>query len=124
MRKVKNKNTNIELLLRKRLWKDGHHYRLKNKLFGKPDLIYPRQKIAIFCDGDFWHGKNYDKENVRYKKFWKEKILTNMLRDRKVNKFLISKGWRVLRFWKTDILQDLDKCTKIIEKELSLFKTK
>ncbi len=118
MRKVKNKNTNIELLLRKELFRKGYRYKIKNSLFGKPDFIFPAKKIAIFCDGDFWHGKDYLKENKNYKKFWKDKIKINMKRDSIVNKKLRIQGWTVLRFWKTDILRNLPKCTNLIEETL------
>ena len=118
MRSVKNKNTNIELLLRKALFKRGYRYKVKNSLFGKPDFIFSTQKVAVFCDGDFWHGKNYRKENKNYKKFWKEKIKLNMKRDIAVNSKLEKEGWTVLRFWKTDILKNLLKCADQIGKTL------
>jgi len=118
MRRVKNKNTNIEIILRKGLFKRGYRFRIKNSVFGKPDIIFPSPKIAIFCDGDFWHGKNYKKDVKNYKTFWKEKILVNMKRDKKVNKKLKLEGWKVLRFWRTEILKDPDKCLNKIEKSL------
>lgn len=118
MRRVKNKNTNIELLLRKKLFKKGYRYRLKSRLFGKPDIIFSSKKLVIFCDGDFWHGKNYEKEKKNYKKFWKDKILINLERDKEVNKALKKEGWRVLRFWKTDILKNSNGCVNRIESYL------
>ena len=119
MRKVKNKNTNIELLVRKELFKRGYRYRIKSKLYGRPDIVFPRQKIAIFCDGDFWHGKNYRKEMKNYKQFWKNKILANINRDKTVNKRLKEEGWTVLRFWKVDLLRDLESCVQRVEISLS-----
>lgn len=116
MRKVKNKNTNIELILRKELFKRGYRYGIKSSLFGKPDITFPSKRITIFCDGDFWHGKNYSQENKNYKKFWKDKIKINMKRDSIVNKKLKNGGWLVIRFWKTDILKDPNKCVDLIEK--------
>ncbi len=115
MRKVRNRNTNIELLLRRALFKKGYRFRLRSKLFGKPDVVFTSQKLAIFCDGDFWHGKNFRKERKNYKEFWVNKIKTNIRRDKLVNKTLRSEGWTVLRFWKTDILKSLKKCVEIIE---------
>ncbi len=119
MRKVRNKNTNIEILLRSALFKKGYRYRIKNNLFGKPDFIFPRKKIAIFCDGDFWHGKNFKKEKVNYKEFWVNKIEINKKRDKLVNKTLGKEGWIVLRFWKTDILKNIEGCIGVIEKNLN-----
>ena len=118
MKRVKNKNTNIELILRSELIKLGLRYRIKNKLFGKPDIIFPKQKVAIFCDGDFWHGKNYHNEGGRYKNFWKEKIQINMNRDKLVNKTLEEDGWRVLRFWKTEIIKNPKSCAEKIKNVL------
>jgi DNA mismatch endonuclease Vsr len=119
MRKVKNRNTNIELILRRALFSKGYRYRVNNKLYGKPDIIFPRKKVAIFCDGDFWHGKTYKKDFVNYKVFWVEKIKTNMDRDQRVNNALRKEGWTVLRFWKTDILKNVDKCVIRIENALN-----
>lgn len=119
MRRVKNKNTNIELLLRKKLFKKGYRYRLKSRLFGKPDIIFSSKRLVIFCDGDFWHGKNYEKEKKNYKKFWKDKILINLERDKKVNRTLKKEGWKIIRFWKTDILKNSNKCVDRIESYLT-----
>lgn len=124
MRRVKNRNTDIEIIIRKELHKRGYKYRVKNILPGRPDVIFPKDKLAVFCDGDFWHGKNFKKEKSGYKPFWVEKITTNIKRDRKVNKELTSRGWKVLRFWKTDILKNPSKCVNKIEKYLnSILKT-
>lgn len=118
MSKVKNKDTDIELILRKRLWASGYRYRANYKTFGSPDIAFPGKKIAVFCDGDFWHGRNYWEEKSRYKKFWRDKIITNIKRDRKVNKRLRKEGWIILRFWKTEILKNPEQCVKKIAKYL------
>ncbi len=118
MSKVKSRHTDIELKLRKKLWNLGFKYKVKSKLFGNPDIVFYKQKVVIFCDGDFWHGKNYDKEKHRYKRFWVDKIATNIKRDHNVDKRLRKDGWKVLRFWKTDINKNLDKCLKKVVKYL------
>jgi len=115
---VKNKDTNIELLVRKGLSKRGFRYRVKSNLFGKPDIVFKSKKVVIFCDGDFWHGKNFKKEKGRYTSFWVRKIQNNIDRDKIVTQTLTKLGWKVLRFWKSDILKHLDKCILRIEKEL------
>ena len=114
MSKVKNKNTDIELKLRKKLWEQGCRYRVNYKVFGNPDIAFPGKRLAIFCDGDFWHGRNYKKEKSNYKKFWVDKIAANIERDKVVNKRLKKEGWRVLRFWKTEILRHSDECVEKI----------
>lgn len=115
MRKVKNKNTNIEMIIRKALFKKGYRFRVKNSLYGKPDIVFPSKKVAIFCDGDFWHGKTYKNDVNKYKEFWIKKIKINMQRDNKVNKVLKKEGWAVLRLWKSEILKNPAMCIKKIE---------
>lgn len=118
MARVKNKNTNIELILRKRFWAKGIRYRINYKIFGSPDIAFPRYKVAVFCDGDFWHGRKYKSDKIKYKPFWQDKIAVNIKRDRRVNMRLKAEGWNVIRFWKTDILKKPDACVKKILKYL------
>jgi DNA mismatch endonuclease, patch repair protein len=99
MAAIKNRNTKPELLLRKKLFKNGLRYRISNNLIGKPDIIFPRFKIAVFVDGCFWHRcpECYKKpENNAL--FWEGKILSNVRRDKLVNEKLIKDGWHVMRF--------------------------
>lgn len=112
MKFVKGKDTSIELIFRKALWKKGIRYRKNyNKLIGKPDLAITKYKIAIFCDGDFWHGKNINNIRVHHNKdYWQTKIQKNMQRDQFVNNELLLQGWYVLRFWETDIRKNLESC--------------
>ena len=108
MSRIRGKDTKIELLLRKELWKRGLRYR-KNykKLPGTPDIVFIKQKIAIFCDSEFWHGKSFfvNKQDVcnRNSEYWNAKICRNIERDIQVNKQLNEKGWLVLRFWAKEI---------------------
>ncbi|MBM6678160.1 very short patch repair endonuclease [Faecalicoccus pleomorphus] len=120
MRQVKNKDSKIELLLRKELWKRGLRYRKNtNKVFGHPDIAFIGKKIAVFCDSEFWHGFNWEekkKEIKSNKDFWINKIERNMQRDIEVNTRLKDDGWIVLRFWGKDIKKDTVKCADVIEK--------
>ena len=117
MQQVKNKDSQIELLLRKALWDKGYRYRKNVKtVCGHPDIAFIGKKIAIFCDSEFWHG--YDWENRKkdfksHQEFWIPKIERNMERDNEVNEKLKSEGWRVLRFWGNDIKKDIRKCLSI-----------
>lgn len=119
MQAVKNKDSQIELMLRKELWGRGLRYR-KNygKVFGRPDIAFVGKKIAVFCDSEFWHG--YDWENRKndfksHQDFWIPKIERNIQRDIEVNEKLQSEGWIVLRFWGKDIKKHLQNCADIIE---------
>lgn len=121
MQKIKGKDTSIELLLRKELWKKGYHYR-KNyrKLPGSPDIVLTKYKIAIFCDGEFFHGKDWGNLRARLKKgdkgeYWIAKISRNIQRDEEINEKLLFLGWTVLRFWGDDIKKHTYECVKTIE---------
>lgn len=124
MSAVKSKDTRPELSLRKELWRRKLRYR-KNykKLPGKPDIVFPRAHLAIFCDGDFWHGHNWvirgygslENELRRYSKQWEEKILRNIQRDERINRELASMGWKVIRIWESDIKADIKRCADIVE---------
>ncbi len=105
-------DTRHEKLLRSALWKAGCRFR-KNcrNLPGKPDVVFTKARLAIFCDGDFWHGKNWEQRKARLKKganasYWVQKIERNMERDRKMTQLLEAEGWKVVRLWESDILED------------------
>ena len=120
MQQVKNKDSKIEVLLRKELWSRGIRYR-KNvtRIYGKPDIAFIGKKVAVFCDSEFWHGHNWEKRKNDFKshqEFWIPKIERNMERDREVNEKLISEGWVVLRFWGKDIKKNTAQCADQIEK--------
>lgn len=121
----KGKDTKPELILRRWLWHSGYRYR-KNykKITGIPDIAFPRYKIAVFCDGDFWHGKNFsDKEFSTNKKYWDNKIKRNREHDLYVTIALRDAGWTVLRYWESDIEHDLERCGKEIVKEIHRLKS-
>ena len=118
MKRIKGKNTKPEKKLRQALWNMGFRYRLHYKrLAGKPDIVFVSKKIAIFIDGDFWHGydwKTRKKQLKTNKEFWINKIERNMLRDQEITIRLINAGWCVLRFWEHEILRNLEGCIKKI----------
>ena len=122
MKAIKGKDTKIEILLRKALWKKGYRYRKNyNKLIGKPDIVLPKYKIVIFCDSEFWHGKDWEvkKHNIKTNsEFWINKIEGNIRRDQVVNQTLQDEGWTVLRFWGEEISKNLNSCINMIEKNI------
>lgn len=121
MKNIKSRNTSIEILLRKALWTKGYRYRKNYKeLPGKPDIVLTKYKIAIFCDGEFFHGKDWEVLKPRIERgdnseYWLKKISRNMERDNEVDKQLLFLGWTVIRFWGKDIKRDVDECIKVIE---------
>lgn len=122
MQSNKSSGTKPELLLAKALFARGHRYRKNDKtVFGKPDLVFKKTKLAVFVDGEFWHGKDWaDRKNDHKtnKEFWFKKIEGNIERDRKVNCELEKQGWRVLRFWSKDIQKNLLTCVLKVESEI------
>ena len=118
MSRIRSKNTKIEKLvfreLRKRKIYFQRHYK---KCAGNPDIALPGKKIAIFIDGDFWHGYNFKKTKSRLpKKYWQEKIQSNIQRDRKNVVELKKEGWQVLRIWEYEIEKDITKAVNKIQK--------
>ena len=107
MQAVKNKDSKIEVLLRKELWNRGLRYRKNvNGLFGHPDIVFKGAKVAVFCDSEFWHGYDWENRKADIKSnrdFWIPKIERNIQRDLEVTSFLKGEGWIVLRYWGKDI---------------------
>lgn len=124
MQHIRSENTSIEIMLRKGLWAKGYRYR-KNykKLPGKPDIVLTKYKVAIFCDSEFFHGKNWEVLKPRLEKgsnseYWINKISKNITRDDEVNKKLLFMGWTVIRFWGDDIKRNIDECVKVVEEAI------
>ena len=124
MQHIKSKDTKIEVILRKALWKKGYHYR-KNYagLPGHPDIVLTKYKIAIFCDGEFFHGKDWEVlkprlENSNNSEYWINKISRNRERDMEVDKKLLFLGWTVIRFWGNEIKKNTYECVKVIEETI------
>lgn len=124
MKNIRSKDTAIEIRLRKALWQKGYRYRKNYKeLPGCPDIVLTKYKIAIFCDGEFFHGKDWEVlkprlEQSNNSQFWINKISRNIERDDEVNKKLLFLGWTVIRFWGKDIKKNTDECVKVIEEEI------
>lgn len=124
MKNIKSKDTKIEVVLRKELWHRGYRYRKNyNELPGKPDIVLTKQKIVIFCDSEFFHGKDWEVLKPRLEKgnnanYWLKKIERNITRDQEINQQLNFLGWTVVRFWGNEILNNADECIKVIEETI------
>lgn len=119
MQQIKNKDSQIELILRKALWHKGFRYRKNVKsVYGHPDIAFIGKRIAIFCDSEFWHGYDWENRKNDFKvrqDFWIPKIERNIERDNEVNKKLQRDGWTVLRFWGNEIKNNLNSCILAVE---------
>ena len=118
MSRVHSTGGKDEVILRNMLWHKGIRYRTNyKKLPGKPDIAITKYKIAVFIDGEFWHGYEWEKHKPRIKRnreFWIKKIEQNMERDKKVNLELEALGWTVLRFWSKRVLKEPEHYANII----------
>jgi len=128
MQAVKSRGSKIESLLRRALYHKGYRYRKNySKVYGKPDIVFKKEKIAIFCDSEFWHGYDWENRKTDFKsnrEFWIPKIERNMERDKEVTAHLESEGYIVLRYWGNQILTDVDKVVDEIVKTLHLRRNK
>lgn len=119
MKALSHKKSKVESLLAKALWHKGYHYRLNyKKLPGTPDIALTKYKIAIFVDGEFWHGKDFEKTKDKLKNnkdYWIEKIEENIQRDIKIDGLLRNMDWTPLHFWSNDVKKYLDFCISEIE---------
>jgi len=124
MRQVRAKNTCPELIFRKALWANGIRYKLySTNVIGKPDIVIPSKRLAIFIDGDFWHGGQWKNRKLssledqfrksRSKKYWLNKIRKNMERDCRATKSLLENGWEIIRFWESEIYRNLEGCVNM-----------
>ena len=111
MSRVKLKDGSLEMIVRSELHRRGYRFRKHVKsLPGSPDAVFPREKIAVFIDGDFWHGYRFPTWEHKLNEFWKEKIRSNIERDRKNFRKLRRMGWRVIRLWQHEIRRDAGVC--------------
>ncbi|MGZ5011026.1 MAG: very short patch repair endonuclease [Methylobacter sp.] len=108
MSNVRNKNTGLEMKLRRALWKTGLRYRVNSKQPGKPDIVFPKRKLAVFVDGCFWHGcPIHGTKPETNAEFWQTKIKVNRERDLRVTSQLTDLGWTVIRVWEHEIKECL-----------------
>ncbi|TXB63364.1 very short patch repair endonuclease [Phaeodactylibacter luteus] len=118
MSRIRGKDTRAEVMLRRALWQRGYRYRKNVKgLPGTPDIAIRKYKVAVFVDGEFWHGYNWEEKKYRIKRnraYWVPKIERNMARDRENTLRLQREGWMVIRFWEKRLKDDFSRCLQIV----------
>jgi DNA mismatch endonuclease, patch repair protein len=123
MSRIRAKDTQVELAVRRMLHSRGYRYRVNvNWLPGKPDIVFTKAKLAVFIDGDFWHGWRFTQWSEKLAPYWRQKIAGNKARDRRHSARLRRDGWAVMRIWEHEVKQDLDRCIGKIEAKLSVFR--
>ena len=119
MSRIKSNDTTIEIQLRKALWRTGIRYRKNYKnLPGSPDIVLTKHRIVIFCDGEFWHGKDWERKKLKIacnRDYWIKKIERNIDRDNEINRKLNGDGWTVIRFWGIEIRGNVEGCVENIK---------
>ncbi|MBO4736980.1 MAG: very short patch repair endonuclease [Bacilli bacterium] len=120
MSRIRGKDTSIEVKLRKALYEKGCRYRCNSKyIFGHPDISFKSVKVVVFCDSEFWHGKDFEENEKKIQSnrdYWIPKIKRNIERDKEVNEKLTQEGYLIFRYWGGEIQKNLDKCvTEILE---------
>jgi DNA mismatch endonuclease (patch repair protein) len=126
MAAVRSRDTRPELALRRELHKRGLRYRLKSKLVGRPDIVFVGARVAVFVDGDFWHGfgwreRGFPSWEAQFEGHadpdrWRAKIGRNIERDKEVNQLLGEQGWQIVRVLESQIKADVARCADDIER--------
>lgn len=118
-------DTRCELALRRELWRQGFRYRLHvSGLPGRPDIVFPRKRVVVFCDGDFWHGRDLEDRLAKLSRghnstYWVAKVQRNVTRDRENERALEAAGWTVVRVWESEVLRGPGQAADRIAKTLA-----
>lgn len=119
MSRIRGKDTKPETVLRSTLWRHGLRYRVKNKLPGRPDIVFSGRNTVVFIDGCFWHMcPQHFSMPEKNRVFWKKKLRRNVARDREVSASLKKLGWKVIRIWEHEIVDHLERCVVRVRKAL------
>jgi DNA mismatch endonuclease (patch repair protein) len=114
MSSIRSKDTTIEKKVGLLLKKNKIKFKKNPRMVGNPDFVITGKKVAIFCDGDFWHGRDYKARKKELSEFWRKKIERNMERDKETNRRLRKDGWGIIRLWECDINNSPEKCVRKI----------
>ncbi len=109
MSRIRSENTKPEKLMFQLLEKIGCKFKKHYPVIGKPDIAFPEYKVAVFINGEFWHGKNYLTKKNATPEYWIKKIGNNIKRDRLVQRTLRKEGWHIINFWGNDIVRNPDR---------------
>ena len=115
MSRIKGKGTKPELAIEAKLAAKGLSFETHTRdLPGRPDIVFREAKVAVFVDGDFWHGRDFPKWRLKLSEKWEAKIAANMARDRRNRRMLRAEGWKVVRIWEHQVKADAARCVRRI----------
>jgi len=120
MSRIRSRDTSPERLLRSALWRAGLRFRLHARTpHGRPDVVFPKPRVAVFIDGCFWHGcpEHYVRPRTR-DEFWSSKLRENVERDRRQTLLLEQEGWRIFRFWEHQVFESLPDLVECVRRAL------
>ena len=121
MKRVKLKDGSLEKLVQGELWARGLRFQRHVKtLAGRPDIVFRKEKVAVFVDGDFWHGWRLPAWEHKLSPFWRDKLRANRARDQRNFRRLRALGWRVIRLWQHDVLGNMAACIERVSDALEL----
>jgi len=116
MSRIRSRDTRPELTIRRLLHANGLRYRIHvGSLPGRPDIVFSGPKVAVFVDGDFWHGWDFSKWKDNLAPYWRTKIERNMRRDIENRRQLKEQGWTVIRLWEHEIEEDGAACAELVD---------
>ncbi len=119
MKRVRRKDTSLEIVVAGALAARGLRFsKHADDLPGSPDVLFRKERVAVFVDGDFWHGWRLPAWRYTLKTFWRDKLERNRIRDRRVHRYLRRKGWTVVRLWQHQVERDLSSCIRRVERAL------
>lgn len=119
MSRVRNRDTDLERSLRSELHRRGFRFRKHVRgLPGTPDIVFPGRRVAVFVDGDFWHGYRFPQWRDSLSEFWRNKIEKNRRRDQHNHRALRRMGWTVIRVWQHEIRHDMEGCVQKVAKRI------
>ncbi len=113
MSRIRSSGTTLELKVRRYLFANGYRYRLHSTLNGKPDLVFPKERIAVFVNGCFWHMHDCNLSRIpsSRKEFWEKKLTRNKKRDYEVECSLRELGWKTVQIWECEINKNIEDAT-------------
>jgi len=119
MSRVRSRDTAPELAVRRELFRRGYRFRTHRKdLPGCPDIVFVRAHVAVFVDGEFWHGRRFATWSETLSDYWREKIERNIRRDRRSRRQLRSMGWTIVRVWDRDVMRSVSCAVAEIERAI------